>query len=432
MFEIFLIITGLGFLFASLTSLIEDTGHRQGVKMQGASVAGLFFFWKLYEISSGSDIAICSIVPMLVFFVLFLSNLSFRDKEFGWAWKGIATFIPIGILSLVLAIVCSISTAFEKEFSAKWNFLQGAVFLGAGLFLLFPPQMGANWSSVLGKRKNTGDFSNMSIFDDSLKNTDDDLIDKMLSDIMNAGTNLDDLLRTNPNLANNVQSTLNSYNPNTGIFGSWAKRVRGEGRTKLLKVLTEEQRLLIEQAALFEQKVREGARSQVEFKVFLAENAMKFIELRTKAKLNSKAFDKEMLPEDWSRVRTEQEFLDIRLKEEQARADREEIREQERQKRKLQEEEEKHLRDQKAEEERINRNLESAKKFKMSEEEITDDLRQKLVKAYTELDEIESKEGISDRTRTGLIESKQNQINNLRFRIAAREKKAQSDEESYL
>jgi hypothetical protein len=344
-----------------------------------------------------------------------------------------------GFLFIALIFLSVNYPSLESFYSPPQLFL-GIGFMVVAGFIFFPPNMGRLSNEIKGENKeNNAALSIMKTTNSSANLTqtsgnesDDNMIDRMLSDIMNANTNLDELSRTNPNLASKIQSTFNYYDPNAGVFSSWAKRIRGESRAKLIEVLNKEQQLLIEQAVLFEEKVREGAKSQVEFRMFLAQNALQLIELRTKAKLNAKAFQKEMLPEDWSRVRTEQEFLDIRLKEEEARARREDLQEQERLKRQLQAEEEKYLRDKKAEDERITRNLESARAYKMTEHTITDDYRNKMVKALIEIDEIEARTDISDRTKAALKIAKENEAENLRRIIAARERKAQSDEESFL
>ena len=68
----------------------------------------------------------------------------------------------------------------------------------------------------------------------------------------------------------------------------------------------------------------------------------------------------------------------------------------------------------------------------MNEDTITDGLRQKMTKALIELDEIEARTDTSDRTKAALKISKESEIDNLRRRIQARERKAAQDEESFL
>ncbi|MBA2726963.1 MAG: hypothetical protein H0U49_02175 [Parachlamydiaceae bacterium] len=434
------ILAGLFCLFVAVTRLVEDKATREMVVWHSLGVGFLFFWWKTYELFSHESLRYCLFVPILVGLIWIISSFTSKQEGFTLPLKAATALITIGVLSLLLAIITfSDSTSqilgkyrlsLADEFSIGWNVGQGVICLGAGLFLLFPPNMSGLWSEMRGKDNTIiGAFSDMKTpstplgfsNENSLEDTsDDEMIDRMLSDIMNAGTNLDELSRTNPNLAGKIQSTFDYYNPNAGVFGSWAKRIHGEGRTKLLEVLNKEQQLLIEQAALFEQKVREGAKSQVEFRIFLAQNALQFIELRTKAKLNAKAFQKEMLPEDWSRVRTEQEFLDIRIKEEEARAKREDTQEQERLKRKLQEEEEKHLREKKVEDERIKRNLESAIQYKLNEDTITQGYRQKLDTALDELDVLEKNTELSEFSKQTKITRKKAQIETLDKIITAR------------
>lgn len=209
-------------------------------------------------------------------------------------------------------------------------------------------------------------------------------------------------------------------------------RLRGEGRGKLLEVLNKEQQLLIEQAALLEKQVREGVRSQVEFKMFLAQNAMQLLALKTTAQLHKKAFEKEMVPEDRSKVRVEQEFSSIRMKEEEKRARNEEMREEERLKRKLKEENERAERERKAEEERIERNLKSAIEFKLNEDTITKGYRQDLDRALDELDALMKNAEMSEFVKNNKIERRKAEIESLNLIITAREQKAVNDEQTYL
>jgi hypothetical protein len=68
----------------------------------------------------------------------------------------------------------------------------------------------------------------------------------------------------------------------------------------------------------------------------------------------------------------------------------------------------------------------------MNEDTITVDLRSKRAKALLELDAIEARTDISDKTKAAMKIDKENEAENLRRRIDARERKAQQDEESFL
>jgi len=407
----------------------------------------------------------CVAILILVGLTLTISGLSgckssrIRLAGFGLIEIGILFSISVILCFYTVHIVSYGSAEYRKELDishfAVTTFDVGLLtflavfFLGTGLFLLNPPDLTArrtkmkfgNGSNTWKKANPTGKGKGLNYTDEteygdsqSMDNLSADwnVIDQALWDIMNADTTLRSVMNTDQNLASKIQATFNFYNPQSGVFTSWATRLRGEGRTKLLEVLNKEQQLLIQQAALFESQVRNGVREQVEFKMFLAQNAMELLSLKTTAELHKKAFEKEMVPEDWSKVRVAQETSKIRMEEEQILADLQQKSEQEALNRKLKEETERAERLRIEEEERIKRNLESAIAYKRNEDTITNNLRKELEDTIIELEILENRTDLGVLTKAKLLAVKNNKIENLEHRIKAREEKAKSDEESYL
>jgi len=92
------------------------------------------------------------------------------------------------------------------------------------------------------------------------------------------------------------------YNPNRGRLTSWWQRGKAEGRTKLLEVLTQEERLVLEQAAIMEQQVQARVRSNLEFEQFLATHHVTLLQLRGKAQQIEDALDAGMAVETHQEV----------------------------------------------------------------------------------------------------------------------------------
>lgn len=232
------------------------------------------------------------------------------------------------------------------------------------------------------------------------------VIDKTLWDIMNTDTSLRSLMHTNPDLQGKIQQTFNFYNPESGVFGSWAGRLRGEGRVQMLEVLNREQKLLIEQAAMFEEQVMSGHKKQVEYKMFLAQHAMDLLALKATAEFNQQAFGKGMTPQDYSAVNYEKEISSIRMTEEELRL----------------------IREKDLEQWRIDQNLSAAQRYRMVEDDVTNSLRKQMEQALMELDALEKRADLSETAKARLIDMKTRHIDNLDFRIKNREKMRETDE----
>lgn len=232
------------------------------------------------------------------------------------------------------------------------------------------------------------------------------VIDQTLWEIMNSDTSLRSLQQTNPDLAGKIQQTFNYYDPQSGVFGAWSQRLRGEGRVKMLEVLNKEQQLLIEQAAMFEQQVMNQQKSIAEYKVFLARHAMELMTLKQTADFNQQAFGKGMMPDHYSAANYEREISNIRITEEEL----------------------KHMREKELEAWRIEQNLSAAQRYRMAEDDVTNRLREQLEQALMELDALEKRTDLSESAKMRLIDVKTRHIDNLDFRIKNREKMAQNDE----
>lgn len=143
-----------------------------------------------------------------------------------------------------------------------------------------------------------------------------------LEAIRNFDINLYSSLSANEGLRRNVESLIEYYDPARGRISSWWNRGKAEGRVKYLTVTNDEQRLLIEQAAMLERAAAEerslkfeSKRQQIEFNIFIARNAIALMELKTKADLIERAFDSGMTEEDFSAINKEQAQSYIRATE---------------------------------------------------------------------------------------------------------------------
>ncbi|HSK70931.1 MAG TPA: hypothetical protein VK892_04495, partial [Pyrinomonadaceae bacterium] len=136
-----------------------------------------------------------------------------------------------------------------------------------------------------------------------------------IADIALVDTGLRELLFADPALAGKIQQSFDYYDPRLGVFSNWLRRLRGEGRNKLLEVLNQEQKLLIEQAAILERQVREGKREQVEYHLFVARNISELMALKANAEVNRQAFGSGMNPDHYSQVNYEKALSEMRTKE---------------------------------------------------------------------------------------------------------------------
>lgn len=75
------------------------------------------------------------------------------------------------------------------------------------------------------------------------------------------------------------------YNPNQGRLSAWWNRGAAESRIKLLKVLNEEQQLVLEQGAMAEERAMQSERNRKEFEKFIANHVIELMELRLSASI---------------------------------------------------------------------------------------------------------------------------------------------------
>ncbi|HEY0427511.1 MAG TPA: hypothetical protein VGC76_06870 [Pyrinomonadaceae bacterium] len=136
-----------------------------------------------------------------------------------------------------------------------------------------------------------------------------------LQAIADADINLYSSILSDDGLRRNVEALFKYYEPTRGRISSWWRRGQGEGRVKLLSVTNEEQRLLIEQAAMLERAAAEDKRRKVEFNIFIAQNAIALVELKAKADLIERAFESGMTVEDFSAMNKGQGESEIRATE---------------------------------------------------------------------------------------------------------------------
>jgi hypothetical protein len=99
------------------------------------------------------------------------------------------------------------------------------------------------------------------------------------------------------------------YSPNKGRIASWWEGRKSKSRSNLLIALNEEQRLVIEQAAMLERAAINDKKRRAEFQTFIAQHTVLFIELKAKAKVIKKAAKRGLDFESQIAVRS-QELLD--------------------------------------------------------------------------------------------------------------------------
>jgi hypothetical protein len=119
----------------------------------------------------------------------------------------------------------------------------------------------------------------------------------------------------------NIQRVVDYYNPNRGRLISWWQRGKAESRNKLLTVLNEEQLLVIEQGALLEESYRRKQKSEVEYQVWLAQNASVLHQLLVNERLINNALEKGMTLDGHQRVIEASELSKLQIDEHQRRVE---------------------------------------------------------------------------------------------------------------
>jgi hypothetical protein len=114
----------------------------------------------------------------------------------------------------------------------------------------------------------------------------------------------------------NIQRVVDYYDPNRGRFSSWWQRGKAESRNRLLSVLNEEQLLIIQQGALLEESYRNKQKTEIDFKLWLAQNASVLHQLLVNETLINNALEKGMTLDGHQRVIEAGELSRIRTEEE--------------------------------------------------------------------------------------------------------------------
>lgn len=102
---------------------------------------------------------------------------------------------------------------------------------------------------------------------------------------------------------NKVSQLVEYYKPSRGRLSSWWQRGKAESRVKLLRVLNEEQSLVLQQAAMLEEAVREGRLKMVEFEMFLAQHHFTLFQMKAQASLIEQALAEGYTVENYQQVK---------------------------------------------------------------------------------------------------------------------------------
>lgn len=86
-----------------------------------------------------------------------------------------------------------------------------------------------------------------------------------------------------------VEDLFKYYSPEKGIFSTWIAKRKIERSTDLLKLLSEQQVLLIEMGARIEKDILEGKQNEVAYRTFVARHAAELVEIRLKSELTEQA-----------------------------------------------------------------------------------------------------------------------------------------------
>lgn len=125
----------------------------------------------------------------------------------------------------------------------------------------------------------------------------------------------------------NVSILKEYYNPRKGRLSSWWQRGKSESRSKLLSVINHEQRLVLEQAAILEDAVREGRRKMVEFEMFLAQHHFTLFQMKAQASLIEQAIAEGYTVENYQQVKLNTHQQDLKERNRQDKAEWQMIRE---------------------------------------------------------------------------------------------------------
>lgn len=100
-----------------------------------------------------------------------------------------------------------------------------------------------------------------------------------------------DYSRHQQKFENLTKDLIRYYNPKQGRLSAWWNRGKAESRVKLLQVLNEEQQLVLEQAAMAEERAMQSERNRIEFEKFIANHVIELMELRLSASIIDHALE---------------------------------------------------------------------------------------------------------------------------------------------
>ncbi len=205
---------------------------------------GIFFLFmgRCFSVVSNGSVLETSCVgaPFLIGLVITIGNLSIDDCSLnrmqrlatGLIWTAVLCFIFAWWLSSQAAMPPNQRTLgpnLIKHYSIEGHVLTGIFLIffgGIGLwFVTSPPNIGKTSKTIRegGILNSSGNEHKSSYLVLTESNQPSgDIIDQALWDIMNADTHLRSMMSANPDLAGKIQQTFNYYDPNAGVFRSWA------------------------------------------------------------------------------------------------------------------------------------------------------------------------------------------------------------------
>lgn len=107
-----------------------------------------------------------------------------------------------------------------------------------------------------------------------------------------------------------IEDLIDYYKPSRGVFGSWWQSAKSDSRSKLLNSLNNEQRLVIEQWNILQDSVREGKKTEADFRVFIADKAYQLLTIKHQATLVEQAMATGLPLDDDAEVRKEKLMVD--------------------------------------------------------------------------------------------------------------------------
>lgn len=304
------------------------------------------------------------------------------------------TYFAIAVVSVVVLLI-SIVTASILNHWVSWVLLVLVVVVF--LLVIAGTVLGFIGTHIYGagtpeQKRQALEKKKLSVGDQIMSNNDSMSNDLLALTVVDG--QLRNLLKSDLKLQRKVEDVVDYYRPSRGKFTSWWQRGKAEGREKLLTVINNEQRLLIEQAAMLERAALDNDKAQMEFQMFVAHNAVALYELKAKAKLIDQATQVGMVPEHYSEVSAYKAKAEV---------------------------------DKDVHAWKVEQNLSAAERYKMTEDSVTRRLREELIEVIAKRD-AEIEDPTDKRSKPEIIAIHEQHIANLKFRIKAREDRLAKDE----